>query len=120
MKLHEILDENVSGAFASVAMPMTPGTKPSQARKAVGLTKKKKESVGEAVGEFAEPIYQLIDDLGGDNDAYEIVLDDLVRYMGGDTIKDFVADFRRDHDIGIGTLGQDESVKLPIIKRPGL
>ena len=71
-----------------------------------------KQGLYEAVGEFAEPIYQLIDDLGGDNDAYEIVLDDLVRYMGGDTIQDFVADFRRDHDIGIGTLGQDESKQV--------
>ena len=62
------------------------------------------EPVTEAVGEFAQPIYDLIDDLGGDNDAHEIVLNDMVRYLGSDQIEDFVADFRRNHDM-------DESVK---------
>ena len=58
------------------------------------------ESVNEAGGEFAQPIYDLINDLGGDNDAHEIVLNDMVRYLGSDTIKDFVADFRRNNDLG--------------------
>jgi len=35
MKIHDIITEMTAGAVASVAMPMTPGTKPSQARKAV-------------------------------------------------------------------------------------
>lgn len=51
----------------------------------------------EAVGEFAEPIYDLCDDLGCDAD--HPVLDELIRYLDGDTIKDFVADFRRHNDM---------------------
>lgn len=36
MKVHEIIKEDTtSTVVASVVMPMTPGTKPSQARKAV-------------------------------------------------------------------------------------
>lgn len=49
----------------------------------------------EAVGDFAEPIYDLIDELGDSS----IVLDNLIRYLDGDTIKDFVSDFRRHHDM---------------------
>ena len=51
----------------------------------------------EAVGEFAEPIYDLCDELGCDAD--HPVLDELVRYLDGDTLKDFVADFRRHNDM---------------------
>lgn len=51
--------------------------------------------VGEAVGDFADPIYDLIDELGDSS----IVLDNLIRYLDGDTIKDFVEDFRRHHDM---------------------
>ena len=47
----------------------------------------------EAVGEFADPILDLCDDLGCDSD--HPVLGELIRYLDGDTIKDFVADFRR-------------------------
>jgi hypothetical protein len=55
----------------------------------------KEEAVEEAVGDFAEPIYELIDELGDSS----IVLDNLIRYLDGDTIKDFVSDFRREHDM---------------------
>jgi hypothetical protein len=51
----------------------------------------------EAVGEFADPILDLCDDLGCDSD--HPVLDELIRYLDGDTIKDFVADFRRHNDM---------------------
>ena len=51
----------------------------------------------EAVGEFAEPIYDLID-MHFEGDC-QPVFDDLVRYLSGDQIKDFVADFRRNHDL---------------------
>ena len=51
----------------------------------------------EAVGEFAEPIYDLID-MHFEGDC-QPVFDDLVRYLSGDQIKDFVADFRRHHDL---------------------
>ena len=53
------------------------------------------ESVREAVGDYAEPIYDLIDELGDSS----IVLDNLIRYLDGDQIKDFVDDFRRHHDM---------------------
>lgn len=53
MKINEIISETTtSGVFASVAFPMTPGTKPADARKAVDphgyLTpgKKKKTKMG--------------------------------------------------------------------------
>ena len=83
------------------------------------ILSKKEGDVSEAVGEFAQPIYDLIDDLGGDNDAHEIVLNDMVRYLGGDTIQDFVKDFRSNHDMNHpgedGDYGDDdknfESVK---------
>jgi len=51
----------------------------------------------EAVGEFAEPIYQLCDEIGCDTD--HPIFAELVRYMSGDQIKDFVADYRRHHDM---------------------
>ena len=47
MKIRDILGENFSGSFASVAFPMTPGTKAKDARKAVDpmgyITPKKKK-----------------------------------------------------------------------------
>ena len=51
----------------------------------------------EAVGEFADPILDLCDQLGCDSD--HPVLGELIRYLDGDTIKDFVADFRRHNDM---------------------
>jgi len=53
------------------------------------------ETVSEASGEFAEPIYKLMDEVG----SHEVILDDLIRYLDSDTINDFVADFRRHHDM---------------------
>ena len=47
MKINEIISENFAGAFASVAMPMTPGTKKKDAKRSVyGETKKKKHKMG--------------------------------------------------------------------------
>ena len=59
-------------------------------------TKMKAKELTEAVGEFAEPIYQLCDELDCPDHS---VFDELVRYMSGDQIKDFVADYRRHHDM---------------------
>lgn len=59
-------------------------------------TKMKAKELTEAVGDSAEPIYQLCDELDCPDHA---VFDELVRYMSGDQIKDFVADFRRHHDM---------------------
>lgn len=65
----------------------------------------KAKELTEAVGEFAEPIYQLCDELDCPDHS---VFDELVRYMSGDQIKDFVADFRRHHDMN----DMKESVKV--------
>lgn len=50
MKINEIISENFSGAFASVAMPMTPRTKKADAKRFVyGKAKtesKKKHKMG--------------------------------------------------------------------------
>lgn len=40
MKITDIISENFSGAFASVAMPMTPGTTRDEAYRSVYQTKK--------------------------------------------------------------------------------
>ena len=50
----------------------------------------------EAVGEFAEPLYTLQADLGLEDN---ILVDELARWMSGQDIADFVADFRSDHDM---------------------
>lgn len=63
------------------------------------------EPTPEAVGEFADPIYDLCDEL---ECADHPVFDDLVRYLDGDTIKDFVKYFRQNHDMPSGT---DEGVE---------
>jgi len=57
------------------------------------------EPTPEAVGEFADPIYDLCDEL---ECADHPVFDDLVRYLDGDTIKDFVKYFRQNHDMSEG------------------
>jgi hypothetical protein len=56
-----------------------------------------KDRANEAVGEFAEPIYKLCDEIGCDSD--HPIFAELVRYMSGDQIKDFVADYRRHHEM---------------------
>ena len=62
----------------------------------------------EAVGEFAEPIYDLID-MHFEGDC-QPVFDDLVRFLSGDQIKEFVADFRRHHELPMGD-DMDEAYK---------
>ena len=47
MKINEIISENFAGSFASVSMPMTPGTKKKDAKRSVyGEKKKKKHKMG--------------------------------------------------------------------------
>jgi len=48
-----------------------------------------------ASGEFAEPIYKLLDEV----DDVEVILDNLVCYLDCDTIKGFVEDFRRNYEM---------------------
>lgn len=60
------------------------------------------ESVEEAVGEAAAPLYDLIDAHGA-----EAVLDELARYLDVDQIADFVSDYRRHHEMD----SYDESIE---------
>lgn len=64
------------------------------------------ENTNEAVGEFAEPIYDLVDIEGE-----EAVLDELIRYLDGDTIRDFVADYKRHHDMNNMDEGEEAGPK---------
>jgi len=52
-----------------------------------------------ASGEFAKPIYKLITDLGDSEEARQLVLDNLIKYLSGEEIERFVESFRRDYDI---------------------
>ena len=66
-------------------------------RKKVSLKKAPwEESVEEAVGDSAEAIWELCDEL---DCAAHPVFSELVRYLDGDTLQDFVADFRRHNDM---------------------
>ena len=55
-----------------------------------------------AAGEFAEPIYKLLEELGDNSE--ELVLGELIAYLSGDSIRDFVEDFRRHNSM----IGDDE------------
>ncbi len=54
------------------------------------------EEPTEAVGEFAEPLYTLQDELGLEDN---VLVDELARWMDGQDIKEFVDSFRRHHDM---------------------
>jgi len=68
----------------------------------------------EAVGEFAEPLYTLQDELGLEDN---ILVDELARWMDGQDITEFVENFRRHHEmdpVGKSTRGNwpdDDAVK---------
>ena len=49
-----------------------------------------------ACGEFAKPIYDLLDELELQSNG---VLDSLIKHLDGRSIESFVEDFRRDHDM---------------------
>ena len=53
--------------------------------------------VQEAVGTAADPIMDLCDEVGCDPD--HPIFKEIVRYMSGDQIKDFVDDYRRHHEM---------------------
>jgi len=52
-----------------------------------------------ASGKSAEIIYSLLYELGGSEVSSKFVLQDLIKYMSGDDIKDFVEYFRRNHNM---------------------
>ena len=56
-----------------------------------------------ACGEFAEPFYKLIEELGDNEEAQELVLNNLVSFLPGSTIESFVESFRRDYDLNDDT-----------------
>lgn len=66
--------------------------------------KAKAKRTNEAVGDAAAPLYDLIDNHGA-----EAVLDELVRYLDVDQIEDFVADYRRHHDMDMDEAAVDEN-----------
>jgi|TARA_B100001105_G_C22399182_1_gene448450 hypothetical protein len=72
------------------------------------------EPTQEAVGEFAEPLYTLQDELGLEDN---ILVDELARWMDGQDITEFVENFRRHHEmdpVGKSTRGNwpdDDAVK---------
>jgi hypothetical protein len=49
----------------------------------------------EAIGQYADPLYDLIEELG----SHQVVMDELIRYLDADQIKEFVSDFRRHHEM---------------------
>ena len=65
-----------------------------------------------AIGEFAKPIYQLIDDYGGQDVSSTLILDELIRWMKGEDIEKFVEDFRREHDVQPANLFEDDDTDL--------
>ena len=73
--------------MSAASMPKTPPapTKPMMPKNKM-----------EAVGEFAEPIYDLMDEMGIESND---IMDNLIRYMSGDDIKDFVSNYRRMNDM---------------------
>ena len=79
----------LAGAQATVEQTPSPAPEMTQ--------REMKPVAHEAVGDSADPILDLCDDLGCDSD--HPVLGELIRYLDGDTIKDFVADFRRHNDM---------------------
>jgi|TARA_B110000879_G_scaffold118813_1_gene157873 hypothetical protein len=60
--------------------------------------------VKEAVGDSAESIWELCDEVGCDPE--HPIFAELVRYLDGDTLQDFVSDFRRHNDMN----GMEEAV----------
>jgi len=54
-----------------------------------------------ACGEFAKPIYDLLDELGNGEEALDLVLGALVKYISGDQVRDFVSGFRRDYALDV-------------------
>lgn len=63
--------------------------------KMLELGESQMDNTNEAVGDAAAPIYDLIDELG----SHQLVMDELIRFLDVDQIEEFVADFRRHHDM---------------------
>ena len=68
----------------------------------------------EAVGEFSQPLYDLQDELGLEDN---ILVDEMARWMSGQDITEFVENFRRHHDMPEGGHAE-ESVEAPAEEAP--
>jgi len=68
----------------------------------------------EAVGEFSQPLYDLQDELGLEDN---ILVDEMARWMSGQDITEFVENFRRNHDMPEGGHAE-ESVEAPAEEAP--
>ena len=55
-----------------------------------------------ACGESAKSIYKLLEDLGDTDAGRELVLTNLISYLKGQTIEDFVKSFRQDYEMNAG------------------
>ena len=62
-----------------------------------------------AVLEAAQKVWELHDSLGGGDHANEILFDNLVRFLSGDTLDDFVDDFRRHNSMVFEELEEPDS-----------
>ena len=73
------------------------------------------ESTNEAVGDSAEALYALQDELGLEDN---VLVDELARFLSADQIEEFVSDFRRNHDMNhpseaVDTQGMDNELAEP-------
>jgi len=69
----------------------------------------KEDDMEEAVGDSASGFYRMQDEFaGGEADgAHKVLIDELVRYLSGDQLEDFVSDFERHHDM-VGDMEEAE------------
>ncbi len=62
-----------------------------------------------AVFEAAQKVWELHDSLGGGDHANEILSENLVKFLSGDTLDDFVDDFRRCNSMVVEQLEEPDS-----------
>jgi hypothetical protein len=61
-----------------------------------------------AVLEAAQKVWELHDSLGGGDHANETLFENLVRFLSGDTLDDFVDDFCRHHEMPTAKPGEED------------
>jgi len=62
-----------------------------------------------AVFEAARKVWELHDSLGGGDHANETLFENLVKFLSGDTLDDFVDDFRRCNSMTVEELAEPDS-----------
>ena len=62
-----------------------------------------------AVFEAAQKVWELHDSLGGGDHANETLFENLVKFLSGDTLDDFVDDFRRCSGVVVEELEEPDS-----------